>query len=337
MSQHTTKSTKKESKRIIDLALTFKSSGLPPYVVADIIDWDRNRKTDLPASSAFDVNDIVQTIGPIMQPESFLTPNECQLKASVPLKSKKDRFLKALKDGDEKEVHRQLECNYTDYNIDDYTNFIYVALGNDHDEIAKIIFEKMPTTYDRYYLMFEDVIDERFNKFLEYLLTNPKINRRRIFRGEDILEFAIKSGNSEAVRLLLQSPDIRAPTEADLRDVIQSREPEILQIFLNDTRVVLYPQVFISIISEYDYAGPTKRKQLEEKLQMLLEDGRIDPTFHNNEAIREAYKRKEWDIVNMLLADPRVQATGYIPTDKSGKTGAGFNLYKSAGSDERPE
>lgn len=58
------------AKRVIDLALAFRNSGLPPYVVSEIIDLDRNRLRDLPAYSAFDVHSIVQTVAPILQSET---------------------------------------------------------------------------------------------------------------------------------------------------------------------------------------------------------------------------------------------------------------------------
>lgn len=59
---------KLQHSRVIDLAMVFKNSNLPPYVVADIIEWDSNRTTDKPRISAYDVNNIVQTVIPIMQP-----------------------------------------------------------------------------------------------------------------------------------------------------------------------------------------------------------------------------------------------------------------------------
>lgn len=57
---------KQQAQRITDLGITFKGSGLPPYVLAEIIDWDLNRD-DLPNLSAFHYQQIVQHIIPILQ------------------------------------------------------------------------------------------------------------------------------------------------------------------------------------------------------------------------------------------------------------------------------
>lgn len=46
---------KDEFSRASDLSLVFLDAGLPPYVTAEIISWDRNRNTDGPVLSAFDV------------------------------------------------------------------------------------------------------------------------------------------------------------------------------------------------------------------------------------------------------------------------------------------
>uniref|UniRef100_A0A6C0JUB2 Uncharacterized protein n=1 Tax=viral metagenome TaxID=1070528 RepID=A0A6C0JUB2_9ZZZZ len=62
--------------RITDLAVTFKSLNLPPYVLSEIIDWDRNRKTDAPAVSAFDVDTIAQHITPILHKQHVETYND---------------------------------------------------------------------------------------------------------------------------------------------------------------------------------------------------------------------------------------------------------------------
>lgn len=96
----TTKITKKcrekilkmDASRATDIAMTFRGSGLPPYVVADIIDWDRNRSTFGPSISAFDVNAIVQHVIPIIQ-----GPSNTVARRSYPLvqKGNKSKYMKA--------------------------------------------------------------------------------------------------------------------------------------------------------------------------------------------------------------------------------------------------
>lgn len=82
-----------QSRRVLDLAIIFKNSGLPPYVVADIIDWDRNRDSYGPAISAFDVNQIVQHIEPIMNP-TYLTADDTRIpRPSKPLTLKNSQIV----------------------------------------------------------------------------------------------------------------------------------------------------------------------------------------------------------------------------------------------------
>ncbi len=61
-------SSQEQARRIVDLAMVFRSLHLPPYVAAEIIDLDRNRRGTGPVPSAFSESSIVQTIEPILQP-----------------------------------------------------------------------------------------------------------------------------------------------------------------------------------------------------------------------------------------------------------------------------
>jgi ankyrin repeat protein len=160
------------------------------------------------------------------------------------------------------------------------------------------------------------------------LLAHPKIDPTAVDSAALIV--ASSSGHYDVVKLLLN--DGRAdPTAQDYRALKQACKYDHEGVV---RRLLLDKRITVSLNRVLDWAcingsfnivrmlfeegvDPNSEDQQciiyavlcehSDILRFLLDDGRVDPSNNNNEALRRVKRRR--DIAEMLLADPRVQST----------------------------
>jgi hypothetical protein len=121
---------------------------------------------------------------------------------------------------------------------------------------------------------------------------------------EEALKDAAKWVNGKGVRLLAK--DNRMTSGPHWNEAfLNSRSVEALRFFLNDARVD--PTTDNSaIFGQLIHGAKYSCQSVQPQLQVLLQDGRADPSGHNNWALREAADGRMADAVQELLTDSRV-------------------------------
>lgn len=112
---------------------------------------------------------------------------------------------------------------------------------------------------------------------------------------------AANNGDTAIVELLLADPRVD-PSDHDNMAIIAALicgHIDIVKLLLTDKRVV---------VSEYNFEDVVRKSNVE-IVRILLEDGRVNPSFDNNLPIRIATKNGNDRIVRLLLADDRVDPT----------------------------
>jgi ankyrin repeat protein len=95
-----------------------------------------------------------------------------------------------------------------------------------------------------------------------------------------------------------------------IREAIRKGNSEIVRILLEDSRV--NPNDLPNYWEEEDvYNGIVHASECGyfEIVRLLLMDGRVDPTYLNNRALFEAVNNGHSEIAQLLVTDPRVQAS----------------------------
>ncbi|PRP77640.1 ankyrin repeat domain-containing protein 44 [Planoprotostelium fungivorum] len=135
---------------------------------------------------------------------------------------------------------------------------------------------------------------------IRYLLDNTKVNPAA--SDNQALKFCVANGHVEATKLLLSDPRVD-PSDGNFvpKYVASSGSPELLELIIRDERVD--PTQDESAVLTVAIV-----KEQTENVRVLLKDGRVDPSFHQNWAIRAVCSSvtAPLELVDLLLKDPRV-------------------------------
>lgn len=138
-----------------------------------------------------------------------------------------------------------------------------------------------------------------------------------------MLNEAITSGHSDVVEYFLNSAYLTYIDSA-VYAAINAHRVDFVERLFQDPRVSLLPDMLLTAIGDdvpecvelfLNYGIVPAEVDLMEtvlcnsvkSLPILLKDGRVDPTSKNYEVLRCAINFKKKDIVEILLADPRIQ------------------------------
>ena len=112
---------------------------------------------------------------------------------------------------------------------------------------------------------------------------------------------AVRVGNTEVVKLLLEDPRINPADDNNLAIGLASQNGyiEIVKLLLKD------PRVDPSADEDYAIRMSSERGKTE-VVRLLLKDDRVDPSAYNNWAIRWAIHERNTEVARLLLEDRRV-------------------------------
>jgi ankyrin repeat protein len=135
----------------------------------------------------------------------------------------------------------------------------------------------------------------------EFTLMKSYINR-------DLVQ-ACKIGKVEIVKKLLKQPNINLSYDDGFafQCAVYYGHDDIVKLLLADKR--LDP----TLDNNFAICWASENPHSEKCIKLILEDGRIDPSENGNEPLYNACLKNNYDIVNILLQDQRVD-----PFDRNG-------------------
>lgn len=141
------------------------------------------------------------------------------------------------------------------------------------------------------------------------LLEDPRVKLKIYPEGysEDLRDAAML-GQPEIVKMLMNYPGIDPGARENMAFIFSEsaapRRIETMQVLMQDPRVD--PQARHNLVL-IDASGMLASQQ--DMVRLLLSNPRVDPTYPNNAALAAAIKYQRHDVLPLLLADPRVQAS----------------------------
>ena len=147
-------------------------------------------------------------------------------------------------------------------------------------------------------------VDVGHSKSLARLLQDPRVDPSA--HDNYAIRSAARNGRTESVKMLVQDPrvDTSANDNYAIRTAAKKGHHEVFKILLQD------PRVFKILLRDPIVPSHATRSAARlghtELVKMLLQDPRVDPSAHDNYAIRWAAEDDKAEIVRILLQDPRV-------------------------------
>lgn len=135
-----------------------------------------------------------------------------------------------------------------------------------------------------------EAVSAGYIEIMEFLL-----NSNYLTYIESAVYAAINFFRADLVERLFQDPRVSLSPDMLLHAVTEDAD-EIVELFLNYG--IMPTEVDLKEAISSNAAG---------SLRVLLEDGRADPTMNNFELLREAIDGRNKQIIDLLLADPRME------------------------------
>ena len=161
---------------------------------------------------------------------------------------------------------------------------IRLASQNNHPGIVKLLIPKTDLS---------KITDEKILNIAKEMATEENKALFNKFR------VAISENNIDMVKSLLPNLDPSFNSNSAIRLAIRSGNLEIVKVLMQDTRFnpTVGTDCLIMLASSEGHL---------EIVKILLLDFRFDPSYYDNNAIKSASAHKHWDIVKILALDPRV-------------------------------
>ncbi len=184
----------------------------------------------------------------------------------------------------------------------DYTIFRLLLTAAQRGQVAaiKVLVEDFPNAESNeaaFSAMLRESIRENQMNVMEYLLNGDF--------SMDIdygIHTAINEHRADIVERLYQDPRATVSTNM-LQNAIEVDTADIVELFLN---YGVMPQT-VDLLEAVHANAPNA-------LRVLLKDGRVDPSNSNYWALRVAIERNEKELVDVFLADPRLDESE-LPQD----------------------
>jgi hypothetical protein len=197
-----------------------------------------------------------------------------------------------------------LQYPTVDSSVGDNITLKYALMVKD-TELVKILLndKKVSTSLNKYII--ELALDTKNVNIIELILKHPDIDPS-VYDNHAII-YASRTGNIEAVKILLKDPRVNIVTLYNnaLTAAVTNDHINIVKLLIYDSRIT-NDILFSGLYNAVNY-GKSKI------VKLLLKDGRVDPSIHNNQLINLALLNKNTYIAKLLLEDSRVKSI--FPTD----------------------